>query len=313
MENNHSAPSSDSRSPLFSFVIIIVFALVGLFIGIFAGQVTVLPFYDFDINKAMNFLANPIGDETGRTPLLLVQGVTSLFAFILAPLLYLYYYERKSRGKYLSTASPLWPALLLTVLISQAFMFVNSPIIEWNMNIDFPDFMSSFESYAQQQEQYLMKITKYVTQFDSLPQLVLGLIVIAVIPGIGEELLFRGLIQDKLIAIFRNPHAGIWVAGFLFGLFHFQFYGLVPRMLLGVLFGYLYWWSGSLMLAIVAHLFNNGFTLIMVYLYQQDLVGFDIEGTSEISSTTVAVFGLFFGLLLYYFFKVIKHQSLANE
>ena len=157
MENNHSATSSDSRSPLFLFVIIIVFALVGLFIGIFAGQVAVLPFYDFDINKAMNFLANPIGDETGRTPLLLVQGVTSLFAFILAPLLYLYYYERKSRGKYLSTASPLWPALLLTVLISQAFMFVNSPIIEWNMNIDFPDFMSSFESYAQQQEQYLRR------------------------------------------------------------------------------------------------------------------------------------------------------------
>lgn len=313
MENNHQINSSDRRNPLSSFFLIIAFAVVGLFIGNFLGLLAILPFFDFDLSQTTTFLSDPLSSQAGRVPLLLVQGVTSVAAFIIAPLLYMYYYERRSQKDLLLTSSPIWPSIVLTLLITQAFMFVNTPIIEWNMNINLPEFMNSFELWAQQQEQYLNEITQYVTHFDDLPQLILGLIVIAIIPGVGEELLFRGLIQRKLSEIFKNPHIAIWVAGFLFGLFHFQFYGLVPRMLLGVLFGYLYWWSGSLMLAMLAHFFNNGFTLIMVYLYQRDLVSFDIDGSSEITSTAILIFGLVFGMLLYYFFKLIRHQPLINE
>lgn len=312
MENNHSTASSENRSPLLSFFIIIVFAFVGLFIGNFIGLIAILPFYDFDLALTTNFIANPMADESGRYPLLILQGVTSICSFIISPLLYIYYYDRENSSSYTKIASPLWPAILLTVLLTQAFMFVNTPIIEWNMSLKFPDFISHLETMAQQQELYLKEITEYVTHFDSIGQLLFGLIVIAIIPGIGEELLFRGLIQGKLTAVFKNPHVAIWLAAFLFALFHFQFYGLVPRMLLGALFGYLYWWSGSLVLAMVAHFFNNGFTLVMVYLYQQDVVNFDIEGTSGISSITIVFFTLLFGSLAYYFFKFIKHQSLQD-
>ncbi len=309
MENNHSVTSSEIRSPLLSFFIIIVFAFAGLFIGNFIGLIAILPFYDFDLALTTNFIANPMADDSGRFPLLIVQGVSSICSFIISPLLYIHYYDRQNSSSYTRMATPLLPSILLTILLTQAFMFVNTPIIEWNMGIKFPDFLSHLETIAQQQEQYLKEITEYVTHFDSIFQLLLGLLVIAVIPGIGEELLFRGLIQGKLSAIFKNPHIAIWVAAFLFALFHFQFYGLVPRMLLGALFGYLYWWSGSLVLAMVAHFFNNGFTLVMVYLYQQDMINFDIDGTSEISSLTIVFFTLLFGSLVCYFFKFIKHQS----
>ena len=117
MENNHSASSPESRSPLFSFVIIIAFALVGLFLGNLFGLIAILPYYDFDLIRTERFLTNPMLDESGRFALLVVQGMTSIFSFILAPLLYIYYYERNNRSTYLITASPLWPAILLSVLI----------------------------------------------------------------------------------------------------------------------------------------------------------------------------------------------------
>ncbi len=312
MDNNHSTTSAKGRSPLLSFFIIILFAFVGLFIGNFIGLIAILPYYNFDLTQTMNFISNPMQDEMGRMPLLILQGATSVVSFIISPLLYIHYYEKQNSTGYMAMPFPLWPSVLLTVLLTQSFMFVNTPIIEWNMNVHLPEFMRGLEQMAQQQEQYLKEITEYVTHFDSLAQLFMGLTVIAIIPGIGEELLFRGLIQNKLSAIFKNPHIGIWLAAFLFALFHFQFYGLIPRMLLGALFGYLYWWSGSLLLAIIAHFFNNGFTLIMVYLYHQDLVSFDIEGTSEISSTVIVFFTLLFGSLAYYFFKFIRHQALQN-
>jgi len=304
---------TSTRNPLFSFFIVICFAFVGLLIGNFAGLIGVLPFFDYNLSAVEGFLSNPISDESGRTPLLIVQGITSFFAFIIAPLLYIRYFERKRTEKYLFVADPILPAIILTVIIGQTFMFLNTPVIEWNMGLQFPEFLSEFEAYAQQQEEFLKEVTEFVTVFDTPGQFILGMVVIAIIPGIGEELLFRGLIQEKLSLLMKNPHIAIWVTGFLFGLFHFQFYGLFPRMLLGVLFGYLYWWSGSLLLAMIAHFFNNGFTILMVYLYQGEMINFDIEGTSEIPTQTVLISGILFTTVFYYFFKIVKHRRFANE
>jgi hypothetical protein len=81
---------------------------------------------------------------------------------------------------------------------------------------------------------------------------------IAILPALGEELLFRGLIQHLISRWFRNSHVAIFGTAFLFSFIHFQFFGFVPRFLLGLYFGYLLFWSGSLWLPIVAHLINNG-------------------------------------------------------
>ena len=313
MENNHSEEPGRGRNPIFSFFILLLFTFVGLFVGNFAGLLSILPFFDFDLMATTDFLSHPTTYPEGRIPLLFVQGVTSVFTFILAPLAYIFLYEKNDLKPYVVAPAPLVPAILLTLLISQSFMFLNTPIIEWNINWEFPEFLSGFEAYAQEQELLLKEITEYLTHFDSTNQFIWAMIIVAVVPGVGEELLFRGLIQQKLSIILRNPHLAIWLAGFLFGLFHFQFYGLIPRMLLGVLFGYLYWWSGSLLLAMVAHFFNNGFTLLMVYLHQNEVVNFDIEGTSEIPSSSILVSGILFVMLFYYFLKFVKHKEAACE
>ncbi|MDA0193495.1 MAG: CPBP family intramembrane metalloprotease [Bacteroidetes bacterium] len=306
MENTHSEVSSHQRNPFLAIVFIILFAIAGMFVGNFVGLIVILPFFDFSIAQTMAFLADPMSDASGRVPLLLVQGVSGLFTFIIAPILYLRIFEKKGLGQFATIPEPLGIALLLTVAVWFSFMFLNTPIIEWNMNIDFPDF---FEAFARGLEDELKDITEFLTSFENIGQLLLGLIIIAIIPGIGEELIFRGLIQQKFYGVTKNAHAAIWLTGLLFGVIHFQFYGMIPRMFLGVLFGYLYWWSGSLLLAILAHFLTNGFTLIMVYLYQQDIIKFNIDGTSEIPLSTVLMSGVLFGLMFYYFFKLVKHRE----
>ncbi len=194
--------------------------------------------------------------------LLIAQGVFSFFMFIGVAVLFIAVALRLPPRDFFPKIS--WPMIGLTMLIAISFMVVNSAIGEWNLNVDFPD--SSFEDWAKQSEETLKVLTEHVVNFTSPFHFILAIVVIGVIPAIGEELLFRGLIQNLLIKAFSNAHLGIWISGFAFAAIHMQFYGLAPRMMLGVVFGYLYHWSGNLSVAMVAHFINNGLALFFLYL-----------------------------------------------
>ena len=64
----------------------------------------------------------------------------------------------------------------------------------------------------------------------------------------------------------RNKHLAVWIVAFVFSTLHFQFYGFVPRMLLGAIFGYAYLWSGSLWVPVIAHAYNNSSVVVMTWL-----------------------------------------------
>ena len=128
-----------------------------------------------------------------------------------------------------------------------------------------------------------------------------ALVVVAVVPAVGEEVLFRGILQRNLTRWTGNVHAGIWLAAILFSAIHVQFLGFVPRMLLGALFGYLYVWAGNIWIPILAHFVNNGFTILMVYLYQRKVVPVDIESNESVPLAAALVSaGVTVGLLTYF-------------
>jgi len=169
---------------------------------------------------------------------------------------------------------------------------VNTYFIEWNANMDFPDFLGKFESWAREKEEELRRVTEFLTVFESHWEFLLGFIVIAILPAVGEELIFRGIIQNKLHIYFKNIHLAIWISAILFSGFHVQFYGFVPRLLLGGLFGYIYYWSRNLWYPIIGHFINNGFTLIMIYLYQIDKTKINIEQEDAYPTTVILVFAM---------------------
>lgn len=237
--------------------------------------------------------------------MLALQGIVSTLMFIGVALIF-------TRVALKFDARDFFPKISLVTLgligaITLSFMVVNSAIGEWNMNLDFGN--SDFANWAKTSEEQLRVITEHITDFKSTGHFILAFVVIAVIPAIGEELIFRGLIQNLFSRAFGNPHVAIWVSGFIFAAIHMQFFGVAPRMMLGVVFGYLYHWSGNLTVAMVAHLFNNGLALLLLYLAQSGTIEVSPEEMEQSAPwPAVLVFVVISALLLNVFYKR-SHQD----
>ena len=239
--------------------------------------------------------------------LLVIQGVSSVFIFIGIPLLFIGVILKIGVREFFPSLS--WIAIAATFLIAISSMIVISAVGEWNMNLNFGD--SDFADWAKKSEAQLKALTEHLTNFTSTGHFILAFIIIAIIPGIGEELLFRGLIQNNLRIAFNNHHVAIWLTGFIFAAIHLQFFGVAPRMFLGILFGYLYHWSGKLTVAMLAHLINNGLAVIALYLAQNGTIDIAPEDMERAAPWPVLlVFGVL-GTYLLYDFK--QRFSSANE
>ena len=114
-------------------------------------------------------------------------------------------------------------------------------------------------------EESTAKQISFMLKRDSIKDLLLNLVFVAVFAGIGEELFFRGVLQRLFIKLFKSPWGGIIAAAFIFSAIHVQFYGFIPRFILGILLGAIYWYSGSLWPAIVAHFAYDAFAVIMIH------------------------------------------------
>ena len=148
--------------------------------------------------------------------------------------------------------------MLLIYLVSMPAM---SAIVQWNEGWQLPEalsWMRDMEEAAKQATEQLMNIS-------SIGQLITVILIVGVLTGIGEEFLFRGSLQRLMIERNINIHAAVWLTAFIFSAIHMQAFGLVPRMLLGALFGYMAVWSGSLWLAVLAHALNNSLTTLVYY------------------------------------------------
>lgn len=247
-------------------------------------------------------LTDPKAGLAGWYDLIALQGINSVGTFILPCLLYWYAVEHKPFSAFNGRPLSAIRALGIVVILVIAFMPVDGLFIEWNQHLKLPDSLAPLERWMRSSEDQAAVATKTLTTFRSIGQLLIALLVIALLPAIGEELLFRGILQRQLISLTGGVHAGIWLTAALFSAIHMQFYGFVPRMLLGALFGYLYVWSGNLWVPMLAHFVNNGFTVLMVYLYQQKQVSVDIESTDSVP-WYLAVFSLVSTVALLAYFR----------
>ena len=87
----------------------------------------------------------------------------------------------------------------------------------------------------------------------------LNIIILAIIPAIGEELLFRGYLQEKIGHLFGKMYISILITSFLFSIIHMDIHGLIPRFFLGVILGLLFFWSKSLFLCNVGSIESPNF------------------------------------------------------
>lgn len=149
-----------------------------------------------------------------------------------------------------------------TLLLAIAIMLLINPFIafiyEWNISLNFPEWMMYYDKKAE-------NITKYFLRMNTVGDLVFNLLVLAIVPAIGEELLFRGYLQQTFTKWIGKPHVAIIITAVLFSAIHMQFQGFLPRFALGLLLGYFFYWSGSLWLPVLAHLLNNAMAVTFAY------------------------------------------------
>jgi membrane protease YdiL (CAAX protease family) len=301
------------KHPVINLIIILLmvglgFIIVGPIIGFFIA----LPFYDGSMVQLADAIQHPINNPEIKIPLYIIQGCATFVGLIVAPALFLAR-EHRSLTDFFKQRGLEWIPVLITAFVVIIFMAVNSVFIEWNAEFNFPDFAKEFENWARDREDTAAELTRFLTNFGSIGELIIALFVIAAIPAIGEEIVFRGLIQNELFRGTKNIHISIWIAAILFSAIHFQFFGFVPRLLLGALFGYLYYWSGNLTLAILAHFVNNAVSVVALYLYQQGKFAFDIESPESAPTNAVIFSALLTAALLYYFYKYFQDRKIATR
>ena len=261
---------------------------------------------------AMSIVSNLIETPTeisyeGLDRKILMLSNSFLLFFFLIP-----YFVIRNNPSYLMNYKKVKLLPVIMVIFTTVFFIIlNAPVIEWNKSISFPSFMSSFESWALLKEKQLESLTIYLVSFENNFEYLIGIIAIAIIPGFCEEYFFRGVLQKNLKLLLKNAHIAILLSSLLFSAFHLQFYGFFPRFFLGVFFGYLFYWSGSLMYPIIAHALNNFLSLTVFYAASSGLFGEDID-VSVNSSPEIPLALIAFSIIIFIFLVVILKEKLNN-
>ena len=166
-------------------------------------------------------------------------------------------------------------------------MLVSSPlmswIIDWNASMHLPESMSALEASIRSMEDSAAGAVDMILGPHDIPNLIVSILIVGVLAGFSEEIFFRGALQRLLASARIGNIASIWTAAFIFSAIHMQFFGFVPRLLLGAYFGYLLLWSGSLWLPVLAHTVNNSLYIILKYTTGSG----DIEPASAAGSAAV--------------------------
>ncbi|MCR4848774.1 MAG: CPBP family intramembrane metalloprotease [Bacteroidales bacterium] len=227
-----------------------------------------------------------IGNDITR--LKIGQGISSALMFIAPPII-LYAFTRTEPMRQIGFRKPaFWWMLLIGVIL----MFVSLPLTNilgtWNEKANFGE---TLETILKMMEDTAGDLTERMLQVDTFWGLLGNLLVIALIPAIGEELTFRGVLQQSLTRR-CNPHVAIWLSAFIFSFIHFQFYGFLPRMFLGLILGYMFYYSGSLWISILMHFINNGTAVVVAYLDYKGLANVDWEHFGSTSNVALLITSL---------------------
>lgn len=206
-----------------------------------------------------------------------MQTVQSIGVFILPPLVLAYLFQGSVPGYLQMHRKFNYKLLLVAVLL----IVVANPAINFlgdiNKNMQLPDFMAGIEARMKQMEENATALIERFIDVKTTGGLLFNLFMIAVLPGLGEEFLFRGVLQRIFADMTRNYHWGIWISAFLFSAMHMQFYGFVPRLMLGAMFGYLFVWSGTIWVPVCAHFFNNAVGVLGLYFIRQGQLDPSVE------------------------------------
>jgi uncharacterized protein len=307
----------DKEAP--AVIILCVLATAMVLGALITGGVTLgaAVIYHLDPNETMQkLISNP--DRAVRSFFRISQGASHLVIFVMASIFTILALLRayKIKKPYFTGWANTWRSYfnleqlpsLYHVILGIALLLFSIPLVQYsyaiNKALPLADWMRSMESQT-------AEAIKGLLIMDSPLEFIGNLLVIAILPALGEELVFRGILQPQLQKITESPWSAILITALIFSAIHMQFEGFLPRFLLGVVLGWLYWQTRNLWVPILAHLFNNGVQVFGIYLFKSGITELDIEKDVDVPWYFAALALL--GMLGIGYLLMKKTPSLVSE
>jgi len=265
--------------------------------------------------KELPELSSRIEEHSVLRCMQMLQLFSSIGLFLLPPIAFIFITKLRL---FKINNFPSAIVAIIGILLMWSFLPMINFSAELNASIQLPSYFDSIMQWIQEKEDAANIVATGFLKMDGFTDLGLSILIIAIIPAVGEELLFRGTIQPVLQRVFKNPHWAIWGTAFIFSFIHFQFLGFLPRFLIGGFLGYLFYWSGSIWLSILVHFVNNATAVIVYYLNQHNFILYTTDhlgtGETKIIEVIVSIILVVIGLRLIFLKTFINssHQKIIN-
>lgn len=283
------------NNPFIKSIIFLIYALiVGTLFTLIGSLVGVL-ILDLDFNSLMSNQ-----NLSSNEYLKILQLFTAVGIFIFGSLSFVYLFGDNPYRYFGLNKLPNLKHLAFAIIIMLLFQPFVSFLGYLNSIIYFPESLAYIEDYLKSMQEANFATMLKILSFDSFSEYIFIFILIAIIPAIGEELFFRGVLQPLIIKSSKSIHLGIFITAVVFSLFHMDFYGFIPRLFLGILLGYLYLKTENIWISAAAHFANNALAVILIYfnspeeILNQDIANNSINYYYLILLTTASI-----GLIIY--------------
>lgn len=228
-----------------------------------------------------------IGDGFTAKGMRIFAIVQDLLVFILPAVVAAFVATRLPASLLTVNVRPRLFPIIMAIIVMLTSLPAMELLIEWNNNLHLPESMSGLEESLRNMEDSASTGISALSGGNTVGDLIMGILIIGILTGIAEELFFRGALQNLFMTMPKvKKHFAIWAAAFIFSFMHFQFFGFVPRLLLGAYFGYLIWWTGSVWVPVIAHAFNNSLVVLLSWIAARSGVAESVENAAAINLGT---------------------------
>lgn len=270
---------------------------VGLIVVLGIGLIIAIPILGQD---ALTLLGG--GDvDPGNIPILrYFQILSHVGLFIVPSIVFVVVVSPRPAGFLQANRRPGLSPFIIGSLIMFAALPMVGFLTQINQSLHLPEALQSIENWMRNTEAAAEEITKRFLQMHSWQDFAVNLLMIAIIPAIGEEFIFRGIIQKQFTEWTRNRHVAVFITAILFSAMHLQFFSFLPRVWLGIILGYMLVYSGNIWLPVLAHFVNNAAALIFYHYYETGQLDIEIDdigagpmGTLMAVTSLVVIIALF--------------------
>jgi len=299
-------------SPLRQFLLLMFLLLILLIFSTLIGLLMLVPIYGFSVIDKFSALSD-YSDPGVIAILKYFQIVNQIGIMVLPAIIFAWLIDNKPFEFLRAGKNPGWKNLLIVLV----FVFASMPLIGWLVEINeamrLPSWLMGMEKWMKATEENATRITEAFLITNSLGGFAINMFMIAVLPAIGEEFLFRGVFMRLFIRWFKNNHAGIWMAAFIFSAIHMQFYGFIPRLLLGAAFGYLFIWTNNIWVPVAAHFVQNATSVVVALLAGKGIISVSADDFGQTDNIfIIAASTLLVAYLLYLVFKRRNKESMKE-